>query len=77
MSSVAPLAGPYAHAAVSVPRTMGLVMLGLVPATLFGLWQFGWPAIFLASTRPGPGWWPVISIPTTTPRFSPSGWMLR
>jgi electron transport complex protein RnfD len=26
---------------------MGLVMLALAPATVFGLWQFGWPAIFL------------------------------
>jgi electron transport complex protein RnfD len=26
---------------------MGLVMLALAPATLFGLVQFGWPAIFL------------------------------
>ncbi|WP_243725249.1 RnfABCDGE type electron transport complex subunit D [Candidatus Thiosymbion oneisti] len=41
------VAGPYAHAGASVSRTMGLVMLALVPATLFGLWQFGWPAIFL------------------------------
>jgi len=47
VSSVAPLAGPYAHAAVSVPRTMGLVMLALIPATVFGLWQFGWPAMAL------------------------------
>lgn len=41
------VAGPYAHAGTSVSRTMGLVMLALIPATLFGLWQFGWPAIFL------------------------------
>lgn len=39
--------GPYAHAKNSVGRTMGLVMLSLLPATLFGLYQFGWPAIFL------------------------------
>jgi electron transport complex protein RnfD len=38
---------PHAHAQVSVARTMRLVMLALVPATLFGLYQFGWPAIFL------------------------------
>ncbi len=38
---------PHAHAPVSVARTMRLVMLALVPATLFGLYQFGWPAIFL------------------------------
>ena len=40
-------ASPHAHAPVSIGRTMGLVMLALVPATLFGLYQFGWPAIFL------------------------------
>jgi len=39
--------GPYAHARTSIGRTMVLVMVALVPATLFGLWQFGWPAIFL------------------------------
>ncbi|ADC63585.1 RnfABCDGE type electron transport complex subunit D [Allochromatium vinosum] len=39
--------GPFAHDTVGIPRTMGLVMLALVPATLFGLWQFGWPAIWL------------------------------
>lgn len=41
------VAGPYAHAGTSVGRTMGLVMLALVPATAFALVQFGWPAIFL------------------------------
>jgi electron transport complex protein RnfD len=40
-------AAPYAHERTSIQRTMGLVMLALAPATLFGLWQFGWPAIFL------------------------------
>ncbi len=40
-------ASPHAHAPVSIQQTMGLVMLALVPATLFGLYQFGWPAIFL------------------------------
>jgi len=50
MSSQPLIAGPYAHAGSSVSRTMGLVMLALVPATLFGLVQFGWPAIFLFVT---------------------------
>jgi electron transport complex protein RnfD len=45
-----PIAGPYAHAKTSVSRTMALVMLALLPATLFGLYQFGWPAIFLFAT---------------------------
>ena len=47
MSSEPLVAGPYTHAGSSVSRTMGLVMLALAPATLFGLVQFGWPAIFL------------------------------
>lgn len=41
------IAGPYAHARVSISRTMALVMLALLPGTFFGLYQFGWPAIFL------------------------------
>lgn len=41
------IAAPYAHAKVSVRRTMMLVVLALLPATLFSLYQFGWPAIFL------------------------------
>jgi electron transport complex protein RnfD len=47
MIEASPVAGPYAHARSSVSRTMGLVMLALLPATLFGLYQFGWPAIGL------------------------------
>ncbi len=42
-----PIAGPYAHAPTSVSRIMALVVLALLPATLFSLWQFGWPAICL------------------------------
>lgn len=47
MNSAWLIAGPYAHERSSVARTMGLVMLALAPATLFGLVQFGWPAVFL------------------------------
>lgn len=47
MNSDTLIAGPYAHAGNSVNRTMSLVMLALLPATLFGLFQFGWPAILL------------------------------
>jgi electron transport complex protein RnfD len=47
MKAVVPGSAPFVHANASVPRTMGLVMLALVPATLFGLYQFGWPAIIL------------------------------
>lgn len=41
------LAGPFAHAPTSVGLTMRFVMLALIPGTLVGLWQFGWPAINL------------------------------
>lgn len=36
---------PHAHAPISVSRVMILVMLALTPATLFGFWLYGWPAI--------------------------------
>ncbi|MEW8586183.1 MAG: RnfABCDGE type electron transport complex subunit D [Candidatus Thiodiazotropha sp.] len=45
-----PVAGPYTHARTSIGRTMGLVLLALLPATLYGLYLFGWPAIFLFGT---------------------------
>jgi len=41
------VSGPYAHAAPSVSHTMLLVMLALVPATLFGVYVYGWPALNL------------------------------
>jgi len=47
MSHPPPIAGPYAHAGGSIGRTMGLVMLALLPATLFSFYLFGWPAVFL------------------------------
>lgn len=47
MNEVPLLGGPYAHERVSIRRTMLLVMLALLPATAFGLFQFGWPAIYL------------------------------
>ncbi len=38
---------PHAHAGNSVARIMATVMLALVPATLFGFWLYGWPAVYL------------------------------
>lgn len=38
---------PHARAANSVSRIMATVMLALVPATLFGFWLNGWPAVYL------------------------------
>lgn len=40
-------AAPFTHAPVSITRTMALVMLALLPATAFGIYQYGWPALFL------------------------------
>jgi electron transport complex protein RnfD len=42
-----PPAGPHTHQPGSIGRTMGLVMLALVPATAYGFAVFGWPAINL------------------------------
>ncbi len=50
MSEDQPVAGPFTHARTSIGRTMGLVLLALLPATLFSLYLFGWPAIFLFAT---------------------------
>jgi electron transport complex protein RnfD len=38
---------PHARAANSVGRIMATVMLALLPATLFGFWLFGWPAVYV------------------------------
>jgi electron transport complex protein RnfD len=38
---------PHAHAPVSIAKVMGTVLLALTPATLFGFWLYGWPAINL------------------------------
>ncbi|ULB11534.1 RnfABCDGE type electron transport complex subunit D [Cereibacter azotoformans] len=41
------ISGPHTHTLFTVSRTMLTVSAALAPATVFGLWQFGWPAIFL------------------------------
>jgi Na+-translocating ferredoxin:NAD+ oxidoreductase subunit D len=41
------IAGPYTHGGNSISKTMQMVMLALVPATLVGFYMFGWPAIYL------------------------------
>jgi RnfABCDGE-type electron transport complex D subunit len=38
---------PHARTANSVSRIMATVMLALLPATLFGFWLNGWPAVYL------------------------------
>lgn len=47
MTIAAHVSAPYAHAPTSIRRTMGLVILALLPATLFDAGLFGWPAINL------------------------------
>ena len=47
MSDVNIIAGPYSHSGASVSKTMGLVMVALVPSTAFGFIQFGWPSVYL------------------------------
>ena len=42
-----PHASPHAHSGGSVSRVMQRVMLALTPATLYGFWLFGWPAVNL------------------------------
>lgn len=44
-ASIAP--SPHAHGGGSVGGVMGRVMLALTPATFYGFWLFGWPAINL------------------------------
>ncbi|MDD2700911.1 MAG: RnfABCDGE type electron transport complex subunit D [Sideroxydans sp.] len=36
---------PHAHAPSSIGKVMLTVMLALAPATVFGFWLYGWPAI--------------------------------
>ncbi len=47
MNNLPLISGPYNHSSATVPKIMLYVMLALIPATVFGLYQFGWPAIFL------------------------------
>ena len=47
MSQQTPSAGPFAHEPTSITKIMVLVMLALLPATGFGIYQFGWPALFI------------------------------
>ena len=44
---ISPIAAPHTATTNSAGRVMATVMLALAPATLFGFWLYGWPAIFL------------------------------
>ena len=50
MSTIPEMSGPYVRKEKSVTRTMTLVMVALVPATAYGLYLYGWPAIILFTT---------------------------
>lgn len=45
--TASPMSGPYTHEKTSISRTMIWVMLALTPATVFGIYQFGLPALWL------------------------------
>jgi electron transport complex protein RnfD len=47
MNTITPLSGPHTHKNADVNTVMRTVMLALAPATVFGLYQFGWPAVNL------------------------------
>lgn len=47
MSAVFPTSAPHTHATDCVPRIMFSVVLALLPATLYGFYLFGWPALNL------------------------------
>jgi Na+-translocating ferredoxin:NAD+ oxidoreductase subunit D len=47
MTNIKPKSGAHIGAKASVSHIMWQVMLALTPATVFGLWLFGWPAINL------------------------------
>ena len=41
------VASPHAHGGATVSRVMLRVMAALAPATIYGFWLFGWPAVHL------------------------------
>ena len=47
MVNIKPKSGAHIGAKASVSHIMWQVILALMPATIFGLWLFGWPAINL------------------------------
>lgn len=53
MSETTLISGPHAHGASSISRTMMLVIAALLPATLFGIYIYGWPAFNLFTITVG------------------------
>jgi len=48
-----PVAAPHTFGARSIGSVMAWVMVALAPATLFGFWLYGWPAVYLWLTTVG------------------------
>ncbi len=46
MSIITPISGPHTRAQRNVSGVMHHVILALMPATAFGVYLFGWPALF-------------------------------
>ncbi|XSG84976.1 MAG: RnfABCDGE type electron transport complex subunit D [Methylohalobius sp. ZOD2] len=47
MNALTPISAPHVHTHTGVPSIMAWVLIAGTPATAFGLYQFGWPAINL------------------------------
>lgn len=47
MSQYVPAPSPHTHGKLSVGRIMFTVWLAMLPASLYGVWLFGWPALNL------------------------------
>ena len=47
MNQTVPVSGPHVHISMDVPTIMAWVIAACLPATLYGFYQFGWPAISL------------------------------
>ena len=47
MNAITPISGPHTHTADTVHRIMFSVVLALLPATGYGFYLFGWPALNL------------------------------
>lgn len=45
--SLATPSSPHAHGSGGIGSVMGAVVIGLAPVTLFSVYLFGWPALFL------------------------------
>lgn len=63
------ISGPHTHTLFTVSRTMLTVSAALAPATLFGLWMFGWPAIFLFLVTVASAW--LFEVAASGSRASP------